>query len=79
MIIAVALEAVTLVAIVTFLLRYHAKQAEAWTRERRELLNRVQRPEVIPVSAGDGFAVPDTAPDEINLVGQIDFDPDAEE
>ena len=38
--------------------------------ERRELLNRVQRPEWLPVPQ-EAFSTPEVEPDEFNLVGVI--------
>jgi hypothetical protein len=65
------LEAVALVAVVLlFLRRQHATEA-ATTVERRELLTRIQRPELIPVGHNQAFDIPDPEPDEFDMVGEI--------
>ena len=46
------------------------QEREEWLLERRELLNRVQRPEWLPVSQG-AFSQPEPEADEFNLVGVI--------
>jgi hypothetical protein len=56
--------------------RQHAKQHEAWTAERRELLNRIQRPDHLPVASRPDFLVPDRAPDEWNDVNRVVIDPE---
>lgn len=48
---------------------FHQERKE-WSLERRELLNRVQRPEWIPVSQ-EAFVAPEPETDEFNLVGVI--------
>jgi hypothetical protein len=50
-------------------------EAESVSAERRELLNRVQAPQFVP-QAGPTVAweIPDAPPDEIDLVGTIQFD-----
>ena len=53
------------------LLRDHRQQQAAWTVERRELLNRIQRPEMIPASTFEAFEVPEPEPDFSHLVGTI--------
>lgn len=39
--------------------------------ERRELLNRVQRPELLPGAQMTDFVIPEVVPDEFDLVGSI--------
>ena len=48
---------------------FHQERAE-WLSERRELLNRVQRPEWLPV-ASQAFSAPEPELDEFNMVGVI--------
>lgn len=78
MILLACIEAVALVAVVIYLTRQHAEQAAAWYVERRELLNRIQRPEHVPVAGSlVPFEWPEDQPDEIELVGTIrDPEPD---
>lgn len=47
-----------------------------WAEERRELLNRIQRPEMVPQRVSDPLTLPDPEPDEIELVGTHFYDPD---
>jgi hypothetical protein len=50
---------------------FDVERAE-WTAERRELLNRIQRPEYAPMPVHEWTYQPDDdGPDEINLVGTI--------
>jgi hypothetical protein len=71
-----AVEAVALVAVVVILLRHFASQAKAWGEERRELLNRIQAPERIPVASAQVYEVPEREPDEWATVGTISIDPE---
>lgn len=48
---------------------FRQERAE-WLSERRELLNRVQRPDILPV-AQSAFVQPEVEPDEFNLIGSI--------
>lgn len=48
-----------------------ADRAKAWEDERRELLNRIQRPDLLPAQAAEPIMVPDREPDEWNRVGEI--------
>ena len=61
------------VAVVALLDRSHREQAAQWALERRELLTRIQRPEIVPVASPAPFVVPDPEPDEIGKVGTIDW------
>lgn len=47
-----------------------AAERREWASERRELLNRIQRPEWLPV-VSEGFEAPEVEMDEFNLVGVI--------
>ena len=49
---------------------FHQERSE-WLLERRELLNRVQRPEALPSPQIADFVIPDFEPDEFDLVGVI--------
>ena len=72
------LEAVALVAVVVLFLRSRASsdaqtaiERESWAAERRELLNRVQRPEILPLVPAD-FKVPEPSEqDDSHLVGAV--------
>ena len=48
-----------------------ALERREWASERRELLNRVQRPEVLPSPQIADFVIPEVEPDEFDFVGQI--------
>jgi hypothetical protein len=81
MLIAIAIFASSYVALVFMFAHARARldasfssEREAWTAERRELLSRIQRPEMIPPSAmAFSFPVSEEV-DEIARVGQIDYD-----
>lgn len=77
MIVVACLEAVALIAVVWMLLHTHAAEQKAWTVERRELLERIQRPEHIPLHLPEAFAFPEQESDEFDKVGSIHFDPEA--
>lgn len=77
--------AAALVAVVVALVREHRKAVErltsahraseeAWIVERRELVNRVQAPERIPLTAPTHFEMPEMEPDESHLVGTVNYD-----
>lgn len=68
-----SLEALAIVAIVFLLLRSHSSQATAWALERRELLNRVQRPEVLPFASASQYVLPEPEVDELERVGTITY------
>lgn len=62
----------TLIVIVGLFL-YHARETVKRTDEReRELLTRIQHPQLVPVPSPKQVQVPDPTPDESNLVGMID-------
>ncbi len=65
------LEAVAVIAVVFLFLRHQSRQEQAWTLERRELLTRIQRPEMIPIPAAEPFQFDEREPDEFDLVGTI--------
>lgn len=44
-----------------------------WVEERRELLNRIQRPEYVPTGPVVHFEVPEAEPDDVDKVGTIEF------
>lgn len=46
------------------------QERREWQEERRELLNRIQHPEIVPVSSEPGN-IEIREPDEINLVGVV--------
>lgn len=51
---------------------------KAWTQERRELLERIQRPERPPVEPATPFDIPEQPQDEWNLVNTISYEPQPE-
>lgn len=52
----------------------HRASEEAWVVERRELVNRVQAPQLVPRPAPQAFELPEAEPDESNLVGTVSYD-----
>jgi hypothetical protein len=54
----------------------HIAERVLWAEERRELLNRIQRPDQIPTSPSPGYVVPEPEPDEINDVGTVRYEPE---
>ena len=48
-----------------------ALERREWVSERRELLNRIQRPEVLPVVSERDFVIPEVEPDEFDMIGSI--------
>lgn len=71
--------AASLVLTIGLFLRHIAGLERAWTAERRELLTRIQRPELVPLPRSGPVALPDPEPDERDLVGTVAFIPDLEE
>ncbi|CAB4172170.1 hypothetical protein UFOVP1346_8 [uncultured Caudovirales phage] len=67
--------AILLVVILVREYTIHQERVEG-ALERRELLNRVQRPEALPTAQMTDFIIPDPEPDEFALVGQISESPD---
>ena len=49
----------------------HAKAEAAWTRERRELLTRIQAPERIPILESEPLDMPEREPDQFGQVGEV--------
>jgi hypothetical protein len=47
------------------------RERQAWAAERRELLNRIQHPQLVPLPAVDYRAPPPEEPDGFDLVGTI--------
>lgn len=68
-----AVEAVALVVVVLLLLRHFAEAQAQWAVERRELLNRVQRPDHIPVAPRPEFVLPELEDDLTAEVGTITY------
>ena len=64
-------ETVALVVAVFLVFRLNADYVE----ERRELLNRIQHPEIVPVKPAANYVVPEQEPDGWNEIGAIEFDP----
>ena len=50
--------------------RQIAEERDAWAGERRELLTRIQHPEVVPTTQTER-EIEISEPDEISLVGEI--------
>lgn len=67
---------VLLVALLYAQQRAHANAETAWTVERRELVNRVQAPDRLPVEAQQMVEIPERQPDEWAKVGTVDIDPE---
>jgi hypothetical protein len=74
----VALQTLVLVLAVRWFVTAQAEAEARWSLERRELLNRIQRPEAVPLHPVANFQAPDTEPDDIELVGTIAY-PDENE
>lgn len=72
----VCVEAAVIVAAVFLCLRHISQLEASWADERRELLNRIQRPEIVPVKPTEGYVIPDQEPDGWNDIGEIVYDPD---
>lgn len=68
--------AVALVAVVIVALRHIRSLEDRHIEERRELLNRIQAPERLPVPSVEKFEIPERDPDEWAQVGTITIDPD---
>lgn len=67
------LEAVAIVVVVLLLLRHQGEEQARWAVERRELLNRIQRPDQIPVAPRPEFLTPDQEDDFAAEVGTITY------
>lgn len=70
-----------LVAALWVALNRHHQAERDWARERRELINRIQRPEYLPTMVDpDHFTLStDEEPDEIDLIGTIADPPKGDE
>jgi hypothetical protein len=55
-----------------------ASERHQWASERQELLNRIQHPERVPISAGEPVEPLETDADDLALIGSIHYD-DGEE
>lgn len=66
-----AVEAVVIAAAIYLFLRHQREQDQAWARERRELVNRITHPEIVPVQTAPEFTAQDEPDDEIDLVGVV--------
>lgn len=72
--IAVAAGGLCAMFVVILVLVRSAQAAEArWASERRELLNRIQRPEYIPRDTSQVYEIPERDPDEWAKVGTVDI------
>jgi hypothetical protein len=71
MTIVAVVEAVALVVVVYLLLRDHHHQHQAWARERRELITRIQHPEIVPIEPAPDWTPPVFEEDNIDEVGMI--------
>lgn len=67
-----AVAMLALAAALVLLQRSHREAQAQWALERRELLNRIQRPEIIP-TAPVAFEVPEREDDEWNKVGTVEI------
>lgn len=78
MITAVCLVALSVAFLVALWLQQegHREAQAQWALERRELLNRIQKPEVLPMPSFGQFSAPEQPADEFNLVGTIRNDPE---
>lgn len=68
-----AVLAIALLAALGGFLRFIERREQAWTKERRELLTRIQHPQLVPVAPQADRRVPAAPPepDEIDLVGRV--------
>ena len=57
--------------------REHQEAQAQWALERRQLCDRIQRPEQPLPAPPRQVALPDPEPDEYDLVGTVRFDPEA--
>ncbi len=78
MIVVTCLLAIALVVIVVAFLHHYRERErlwqqvqQEWAAERRELANRIQRPEHIPVGVSRAWVAPEPEDDEVELVGTI--------
>jgi hypothetical protein len=73
MIVVCVVLAAALVAVVAGFLAFMDRRERAWTSERRELLNRIQHPQRMPVAAprAPKRRLAEVEPDESHLVGVV--------
>jgi hypothetical protein len=71
MIAAVIALAVLFAGTVYLLISSHREAQAQWVLERRELLNRIQAPQHIPLGSVSDFVVPEREEDGTELVGTI--------
>jgi hypothetical protein len=62
-----------LIAVVRMMTISHQDAERQWAEERRELLNRIQRPEFVPITQAN-LPIPEADADQYNLVGTIKYD-----
>jgi hypothetical protein len=55
------------------------QERHEWAQERRELLERIQRPQHIPITVTEPLVLPEEPADEIDLVGTINYSLPADE
>lgn len=68
----VTLICVALIAVLAYVLRSQREERAQNAIERRELLERIQRPELRPVVAGaEPLEIPERPPSEWPVVGQV--------
>lgn len=72
-----AVAIITLAAVIWMQDRSHRDDRHRWVEERRELLNRIQRPELAPYTTPTSFEAPELPADEWAQVGTIRNDPEA--
>jgi hypothetical protein len=63
-----------LLALIAYVLQLRERRERAVTEERRELLNRIQAPERIPLPMPTQFTIPELEEDESAAVGTIVYD-----
>jgi hypothetical protein len=69
--------AVFLICLVVVVMRFTQlaeRREQAWSQERSELLNRIQRPELIPVKTTSHEPRPVRERDGLHKVGRIEVD-----
>jgi len=62
---------------IRLLLVEYRNESEGWGKERRELLNRIQHPEIVHHAPVE-FTAPDVEQDDLAAVGSIRWDPNYE-
>lgn len=65
---------ICLVVVVLRFTQLAERRERAWSQERSELLNRIQRPELIPIKATPQEPRPVRERDGLHKVGQIEVD-----